>query len=239
MGIQLQHGHSHGGMSSSHGHSHGGKSKKQKKGKKAANLQVGAGEESSGGLALSSATLKPTTSSERRFVPGPMCTPTGRCSMPPTQRPLEDGAAELELDASDAAMPVSGLSTFSYQNSTSVKEVRAEIAAVMAETAPGAHHHGGVAAREAENLNVRAAFIHVIGDMIQSAGVFVAALVIFFRPDWAIVDPICTFFFSIIVLFTTFTIMKDALLVSTYLVVVERDMGEIAVERKKDGMRER
>ncbi|XP_018795171.1 PREDICTED: zinc transporter 2 isoform X1 [Bactrocera latifrons] len=213
MGIQLQHGHSHGGMSGGHGHSHGGKSKRQKKGKKAANLQVVASEESSSNLALSTAAIKPAASSERRFVAGPTCTPTGHCALPPTQRPLEDGAAELELDANDAAMPVSGLSTFSYQNSTSAQELRAEIAAVMAETAPGAHHHGGVASREAENLNVRAAFIHVVGDMIQSAGVFVAALVIFFRPDWAIVDPICTFIFSIIVLFTTFTIMKDALLV--------------------------
>lgn len=211
MGLQLQHGHSHGGMS--HGHSHGGKSKKQKKGKKAANLQVGASDESSGGLALSTATIKPAASVERRSMPGPKCTPTGHCALPPTQRPLEDGAAELELDANDAVMPVSGLSTFSYQNSTSVNDVRAEIAAVMAETTPGGHHHGGVASREAENLNVRAAFIHVIGDMIQSAGVFIAALIIFFRPDWAIVDPICTFIFSIIVLFTTFTIMKDALLV--------------------------
>lgn len=31
------------------------------------------------------------------------------------------------------------------------------------------------------NINVRAAFIHVLGDFIQSFGVFVAALVIFFE----------------------------------------------------------
>lgn len=64
-----------------------------------------------------------------------------------------------------------------------------------------------------ENINVRAAFIHVLGDVLQSVGVFIAALVIYFKPDWAIADPICTFVFSVIVLFTTFTIMKDALLV--------------------------
>lgn len=64
-----------------------------------------------------------------------------------------------------------------------------------------------------ENINVRAAFIHVLGDVIQSIGVFIAALVIYFKPEWAIADPICTFFFSVIVLFTTFSIMKDALLV--------------------------
>lgn len=86
-----------------------------------------------------------------------------------------------------------------------------------------------------QNINVRAAFIHVIGDLIQSVGVLVAALVIFFfvsapfslhpplpvpisvhpsfQPDWSVVDPICTLFFSIIVLFTTIYIMRDALVV--------------------------
>ena len=31
------------------------------------------------------------------------------------------------------------------------------------------------------NLNVRAAFIHVIGDLLQSIGVFIAALTIYFK----------------------------------------------------------
>ncbi|XP_055635857.1 proton-coupled zinc antiporter SLC30A2-like [Toxorhynchites rutilus septentrionalis] len=64
-----------------------------------------------------------------------------------------------------------------------------------------------------ENINVRAAFIHVLSDFVQSLGVFVAALVIFFKPEWNIIDPICTFLFSFLVLATTIAIMKDALLV--------------------------
>ena len=67
------------------------------------------------------------------------------------------------------------------------------------------HHHSRV------NINVRAAFIHVIGDFIQSVGVFAAALVIYFKPDWVIVDPICTFLFSFLVLGTTYSIIRDAL----------------------------
>lgn len=65
-----------------------------------------------------------------------------------------------------------------------------------------------------QNMNVRAAMIHVISDFVQSCGVFVAAIVIFFKPEWSIIDPICTFLFSILVLFTTVNIMKDAILVS-------------------------
>ncbi|KAG7310333.1 hypothetical protein JYU34_003105 [Plutella xylostella] len=67
--------------------------------------------------------------------------------------------------------------------------------------------------QHAENINVRAAYIHVIGDFLQSFGVLVAAIVIFFKPSWSLVDPICTFLFSVLVLITTFNIIKDALLV--------------------------
>ncbi|CAL8143824.1 unnamed protein product [Orchesella dallaii] len=63
------------------------------------------------------------------------------------------------------------------------------------------------------NINVRAAFIHVIGDFLQSVGVFAAALTIYFQPKWVIVDPICTFLFSILVIGTTFAIIKDTLVV--------------------------
>ncbi|CAH0562561.1 unnamed protein product [Brassicogethes aeneus] len=75
------------------------------------------------------------------------------------------------------------------------------------------HSHSHGHSHKEENINVRAAFIHVIGDFLQSFGVFVAALVIYYREDWAIIDPICTFLFSVLVLITTFAIIKDALVV--------------------------
>ena len=62
-----------------------------------------------------------------------------------------------------------------------------------------------------ENLNVRAAIVHMIGDMIQSAGVIAAALIIYFKPDWTIADPICTFLFTILVMMTTIPIFKDCM----------------------------
>lgn len=43
------------------------------------------------------------------------------------------------------------------------------------------HSHGGKNHSHEENINVRAALIHVIGDFIQSFGVLVAALIIYFR----------------------------------------------------------
>ena len=51
----------------------------------------------------------------------------------------------------------------------------------------------------------------MVGDMIQSLGVIAAALIIYFKPDWTIADPICTFLFSILVMFTTVPIFKDCM----------------------------
>ncbi|KAJ7338077.1 hypothetical protein JRQ81_010623 [Phrynocephalus forsythii] len=47
------------------------------------------------------------------------------------------------------------------------------------------------------NPSVRAAFIHAIGDLLQSVSVLISALVIFFKPECKMADPICTFIFSI------------------------------------------
>ena len=54
-----------------------------------------------------------------------------------------------------------------------------------------------------QNTNVRAAFIHVLGDGVQSCGVVIAAILIWVNPDWHIADPICTFLFSVLMVFTT------------------------------------
>ncbi|XP_040612320.1 zinc transporter 2 isoform X1 [Mesocricetus auratus] len=67
--------------------------------------------------------------------------------------------------------------------------------------------------QQQENPSVRAAFIHVIGDLLQSLGVLVAAYIIYFKPEYKYVDPICTFLFSMLVLGTTLTILRDVILV--------------------------
>ncbi|KAI7832474.1 cation efflux protein, partial [Gamsiella multidivaricata] len=63
------------------------------------------------------------------------------------------------------------------------------------------------------NINVKAATLHVIGDLISSVGVLVASIVIMIKPAWTIVDPICTVFFSILVMFTTYRLVMDSLVI--------------------------
>uniref|UniRef100_A0A8C8SUL2 Probable proton-coupled zinc antiporter SLC30A4 n=1 Tax=Pelusios castaneus TaxID=367368 RepID=A0A8C8SUL2_9SAUR len=59
------------------------------------------------------------------------------------------------------------------------------------------------------SLAVRAAFVHALGDLVQSIGVLVAAYIIRFKPEYKIADPICTYIFSILVVFTTVRIIWD------------------------------
>ncbi|XP_060735517.1 proton-coupled zinc antiporter SLC30A2-like isoform X1 [Tachysurus vachellii] len=70
---------------------------------------------------------------------------------------------------------------------------------------PGSHDHS----HDHSNTSVRAAFIHVLGDLLQSLGVLLAATIIYFWPEWKVADPICTFLFSILILATTSTILKE------------------------------
>ncbi|VVC34444.1 Cation efflux protein,Cation efflux protein, cytoplasmic domain [Cinara cedri] len=85
------------------------------------------------------------------------------------------------------------------------------------------HSHGGgleahgrqetPGSNSANCINVRVAYIHVLGDIIQSVGVLVAAVVVYVKPEWKIVDPLCTFLFSALVLVTTLNILRDTMIV--------------------------
>lgn len=65
----------------------------------------------------------------------------------------------------------------------------------------GQHNH--------QNLNIRAALLHVLGDLVQSIGVLIAALITWYKPDWTIVDPLCTFIFTAIVMTSTWYLLRE------------------------------
>ena len=46
----------------------------------------------------------------------------------------------------------------------------------------------------------------------MSIGVIIAATIIYFQPSWTLADPLCTYFFSLIVVFTTVPISKNCIL---------------------------
>ncbi|XP_010212552.1 PREDICTED: zinc transporter 4 [Tinamus guttatus] len=87
------------------------------------------------------------------------------------------------------------------------------------------HGHGH------SSLAVRAAFVHALGDLVQSIGVLVAAYIIRFKPEYKIADPICTYVFSILVVLTTVRILCD-----TGVIILEGVPRHLNVDRIKEDL---
>ncbi|XP_023669645.1 probable proton-coupled zinc antiporter SLC30A4 [Paramormyrops kingsleyae] len=95
-----------------------------------------------------------------------------------------------------------------------------------------AHHQAsGQTAHSHGSLAVRAAFVHALGDLVQSVGVLVAAYVVRFKPEYKIADPICTYIFSVLVLFTTVKIVRD-----TGIIVLEGVPRHLDVTRIREDL---
>jgi len=63
---------------------------------------------------------------------------------------------------------------------------------------------------EAEDLNVKSAFLHVLGDAVSSVGVIVAALVIW-RTGWTLADPIMSVIIGLIIIASSWRVTKASL----------------------------
>lgn len=93
------------------------------------------------------------------------------------------------------------------------------------------HSHGHGHQRGHGSLAVRAAFIHALGDLVQSIGVLIAAYVVRFKPDYKLADPICTYVFSVLVIFTTVRIIRD-----TWTIVLEGAPRHMNVGRIREDL---
>lgn len=60
-----------------------------------------------------------------------------------------------------------------------------------------------------DNLNVRSAFLHVLGDMLGSVGAIVAALLIMFF-GWTIADPIASVVVAVLIIISGYRVTKDS-----------------------------
>lgn len=59
-----------------------------------------------------------------------------------------------------------------------------------------------------DNLNIKGAFLHVVGDALGSVGAIVAGLFIIFT-GWLIVDPIVSIFISLIIVYSAINLVKE------------------------------
>jgi len=59
-----------------------------------------------------------------------------------------------------------------------------------------------------ENINVRAAFLHVIGDMLASVGVVIGGLIMLMTGNY-LADPLISFFVGTIIFYGAFGVLKE------------------------------
>ncbi|XP_047315702.1 metal tolerance protein 1-like [Impatiens glandulifera] len=83
------------------------------------------------------------------------------------------------------------------------------------------------AKKKARNINVQGAYLHVLGDSIQSIGVMIGGGLIWWKPEWKIIDLICTLVFSVIVLGTTINMLRNILEVLMESTPREIDAGKL------------
>jgi cation diffusion facilitator family transporter len=61
------------------------------------------------------------------------------------------------------------------------------------------------------NIYLQAAYLHVFGDLTQSVTVFIAGLIIWVKPGWWAVDPICTLAFCALVFYYTLGVLRTSI----------------------------
>jgi cobalt-zinc-cadmium efflux system protein len=59
------------------------------------------------------------------------------------------------------------------------------------------------------NLNIRGAFLHVVGDALGSVGAVVAALIMLFT-GWYTADPLISFLIGVLILYTSWELIRDS-----------------------------
>ena len=82
------------------------------------------------------------------------------------------------------------------------------------------------------NINVQGAYLHVLTDLIQSVGVMIAGAIIWAKPDWLVVDLICTLVFAVLALSTTLSMLGKI-----YGILMERTPSEINIDKLENGLR--
>ena len=60
------------------------------------------------------------------------------------------------------------------------------------------------------NLNVRAALLHVIGDLLGSVAALISGVVILYT-GWTTIDPLLSLLIAVLILFSSFRVLREAL----------------------------
>jgi cobalt-zinc-cadmium efflux system protein len=77
-----------------------------------------------------------------------------------------------------------------------------------------------------ENLNVRGAFLHMLGDLLSSVGVIIAALLIYYL-QWEAADPLISIAIALIIIFGAYRLVSQAVSILLEAVPSHMDLMEV------------
>ncbi len=90
----------------------------------------------------------------------------------------------------------------------------------------------GLHGRKEHDLNVRAAWIHMLGDAMGSAGIVVGAIVIRYT-GWTRVDPILSVAIGALIIWTAWGIIRESLNILLEALPAGMNLGEVSGEMRK------
>jgi cobalt-zinc-cadmium efflux system protein len=87
-----------------------------------------------------------------------------------------------------------------------------------------------------ESLNVRGAFLHVLGDALGSVGAVAAGTIMLFK-GWYLADPIVSVFIGLLILYTSWELIRESIDILMQSVPKQIDVGEVQrVMEQVDGV---
>ncbi|XP_015575501.3 metal tolerance protein B [Ricinus communis] len=82
------------------------------------------------------------------------------------------------------------------------------------------------------NINIQGAHLHLMVDLIQSIGAMIVGAIIWAKPNWLVVDLICTLLFSVLVLCSTIAMLRNV-----FYILMESTPSEISIDRLESGLK--
>lgn len=88
------------------------------------------------------------------------------------------------------------------------------------------------------SLNIRAAYLHIVGDALSSIGVVIGGVVILYT-GWYLIDPVLSFLISLVIIYGAWALVKESVNILLESVPAHINIENIAAEIAKiDGVRE-
>jgi cobalt-zinc-cadmium efflux system protein len=88
------------------------------------------------------------------------------------------------------------------------------------------------------SLNIRGAFLHIVGDALSSVGVVIGGVIIIYT-GWYLIDPILSIMISLVIMYGAWSLVKESVNILLESVPSHINIDDVAAEIAKiDGVRE-